>query len=90
MQEAIAVGRGLGHKIDDSIIERATQRDPNWANSKTSMLQDIERGRPTEIDALCGAVVRGGERVNVPTPVNSSLLTLVKAKERASVETRGH
>ncbi len=89
MREAIAVGRGLGHKIDDSIIARATQRDPNWADSKTSMLQDIERGRPTEIDALCGAVVRGGERVNVPTPVNSSLLRLVKAKERAVVETRG-
>lgn len=89
MREAIAVGRGLGHKIDDSIIARATQHDPNWADSKTSMLQDIERGRPTEIDALCGAVVRGGERVNVPTPVNSSLLRLVKAKERAVVETRG-
>ncbi len=89
MREAIAVGRGLGHKIDDSIIERATQRDPNWADSKTSMLQDIERGRPTEIDALCGAVVRGGERVKVPTPINSTLLGLVKAKEREVIETRG-
>lgn len=90
MREAIAVGRGLGHRIDDSIIELATRRDPNWADSKTSMLQDIQRGRPTEIDALCGAVVRGGERLNIPTPINSTLLGLVKAKERAVVETRGH
>jgi 2-dehydropantoate 2-reductase len=90
MHEAITVGRALGHKIDDSIIDRATQRDPNWAHSKTSMLQDIERGRATEIDSLCGAVVRGGERTGIPTPINSTLLRIVKAKERAVIEPHSH
>jgi 2-dehydropantoate 2-reductase len=46
------------------------------------MLQDIERGRPTEIDALTGAVVRYGREVGVPTPVCETLLRLVRARER--------
>jgi 2-dehydropantoate 2-reductase len=45
------------------------------------MLQDMERGRPTEIDAINGAVVREGERLGVPTPYNRALLQLVKARE---------
>jgi 2-dehydropantoate 2-reductase len=84
MRETITVGLALGHSIDDGILDRALERNPNWARSKTSMLQDIERGRPTEIDALCGAVVRAGQRVGLPTPVNSSLLRLVRAKEHHS------
>ncbi len=85
MREGIAVGQALGHTIDDSIIERSTQRNPDWAHSKTSMLQDIEQGRPTEIEALTGAVVRYGKEAGVPTPVSESLYRLVRAKERAMV-----
>jgi 2-dehydropantoate 2-reductase len=48
------------------------------------MLQDMERGRPTEIDAINGAVVREGQRVGVPTPFNQALLLLVKAREDVS------
>jgi 2-dehydropantoate 2-reductase len=90
MREAIAVGEALGHKVGDYQMERATKRDPNWAHSKTSMLQDIERGRPTEIEALTGAVVRGGERTGVPTPVSSAILRLVRAKERADKDPHEH
>ena len=79
MRETITVARALGHQVDDGIIDRALERNPNWARSKTSMLQDIERGRPTEIDALCGAVVRAGTAVGVATPVNSSMLRMVRA-----------
>lgn len=81
MREAIAVGDALGLQVRDYDMARATQRDPDWARSKTSMLQDIERGRPTEIEALTGAVVRNGERTGVPTPVCTTLLRLVRAKE---------
>jgi 2-dehydropantoate 2-reductase len=45
------------------------------------MLQDMERGRPTEIDAINGAVVREGARLGVPTPFNQALLSLVKLRE---------
>ena len=52
--------------------------------AKPSMLQDMERGRPTEIEAINGAVVRLGERLGVPTPYNRALLLLVRAREQVS------
>jgi len=49
------------------------------AANKSSMLQDVLRGAPTECDAINGAVVREGKRLNVLTPVNDILCQLVKA-----------
>ncbi|MEK7278538.1 MAG: ketopantoate reductase C-terminal domain-containing protein, partial [Chloroflexota bacterium] len=49
------------------------------AQNRSSMFQDILRGAPTEIEAINGAVVREGEQVGVPTPVNGMLCRLVKA-----------
>lgn len=49
------------------------------AGNTSSMLQDIRRGAPTEIDAICGAVVAAGERIGVETPVNYSMWKLVSA-----------
>lgn len=46
----------------------------------SSMLQDIRRNSPTEIDAICGEIVREGKRLNVPTPVNNLLFQLVQAQ----------
>ena len=82
MGEAIAVGVAMGYDVGGYDVGRATQRDPNWALSRTSMLQDVERGRPTEIEAITGAVVRYGRMKGVPTPVCSTLVRLVRAKER--------
>lgn len=88
MREAMAVGVALGHDVGGYDITRATQHNPNWAQSKTSMLQDLERGRATEIDHLTGAVVRYGREKGVPTPVCSTLLRLVRARERDLVDAR--
>jgi len=49
------------------------------SHNHSSMYQDIERGAPTEIDAICGAIVRVGEQLGVPTPVNETIWQLVKA-----------
>ena len=49
----------------------------NTALNHSSMLQDVWRGAPTEIDAICGAVVRYGRIANLPTPVNQTLQHLV-------------
>ncbi len=46
----------------------------------SSMLQDIRRGAPTEIDAICGAIVREGERAGISTPINWALWRLVQGK----------
>ena len=50
-------------------------------DNKSSMLQDIERGRNTEIDYINGAVVKLGEELGIDTPVNRVLTYLVKALE---------
>ncbi len=51
----------------------------NTALNHSSMLQDIQRGAPTEIDAICGAVTRIGRQNNVPTPNNQVCWRLVQA-----------
>ena len=56
----------------------------------SSMLCDIQRGAPTEIDAICGAIVRAGEQAQVPTPVNRTLWHLVKALADGSSNGRGN
>ncbi len=48
---------------------------------KSSMLQDVEAGHRTEIETITGSVVAEGKRLNVPTPVNETLMLLVKAIE---------
>jgi 2-dehydropantoate 2-reductase len=43
------------------------------------MFQDVRRGAPTEIDAICGAVTKRGETHGIKTPYNRSCWQLVKA-----------
>lgn len=50
---------------------------------KTSMLQSLEKGSVTEIDFINGAVVRLGQRLGVPTPVNATLVACIKGIESA-------
>ena len=68
---AVAAARGvdLGADPVDLTLDVLRRTAPN----RSSMLQDVERGRPTEIEALNGAVVREGRRLGVPTPVNEEL-----------------
>jgi 2-dehydropantoate 2-reductase len=58
------------------IAEKVAERT---AKNQSSMYQDIQRGAPTEIDAICGAVVRKGQELGVPTPVNYSMWKLIHA-----------
>lgn len=75
---AVAAAQGLRLPYDDpiSMVEETAQRT---AANRSSMLQDVERGTPTEIDAICGAIVRAGEQAEVATPVNYLVWQLVKA-----------
>lgn len=47
--------------------------------NRSSMLQDVQAGRPTEVDAICGAVHREGERRGVPAPLNQAMTVLLEA-----------
>lgn len=50
------------------------------AGNISSMLQDIKRGSPTEIDVICGAIVREGKQLNIPTPVNQLFYQLIQSQ----------
>jgi 2-dehydropantoate 2-reductase len=59
---------------------------PSTAAHRSSMLQDLERGRPTEIDAINGHVTARGAAHGVPTPVNATLAGTIRARVRRARE----
>jgi 2-dehydropantoate 2-reductase len=73
---AAALGRTLDHPDPVAMVESVARRT---ATNTSSMLQDVLRGAPTEIDFICGAIVNAGEKCGVPTPTNRVLWLLVKA-----------
>ncbi len=75
---AVAAAKGIALLYPDPAarvreVARAT------AANRSSMLQDVLRGAPTESDAINGAVMQEGERLGVPTPVNEVLWKLMGA-----------
>jgi 2-dehydropantoate 2-reductase len=76
---SVAEARGIALPPVSETVEKVETNCRNNATNKMSMLQDVERGAPTEIDYINGAVVREGEAVGVPTPINWALTQLVKA-----------
>lgn len=54
-----------------------------------SMLEDVLARRPTEVDAICGALVREGAAAGVPTPLNAAVWRLVRGKELSWARARG-
>ena len=77
MLEAKAIGERIGLPIDQQPLDRhaVTLR---LGAFKTSMLQDVEAGKPVELDALVAAVREMGQLVAVPTPFTDALLGLAR------------
>lgn len=98
---ATHVGRDLAREIADEVLtlaaaegvavdhtEVAKQIDfalREHSAHKPSMLQDVEAGRHTEVEALNGHVARAGEARGVPVPLNRLLAALVRMREAAAV-----
>jgi 2-dehydropantoate 2-reductase len=82
LREVVAVVHALGVDIDEeerwdsitALLKRA-------AGARSSMLQDVEKRRRTEIDVINGAVVAAGRRFGIKTPYNQSMVWLVKSLE---------
>ena len=79
MLEAQAIGEKLGVRFSVDIEKRIDGAAAVGAH-RTSMLQDLERGRPMEIDALVTAVQEMGRLVRVPTPTIGVVLALVQQR----------
>jgi 2-dehydropantoate 2-reductase len=79
----VAVAGASGIEIEAAAVHR--QMDDSLAHHRShrpSMLQDMEAGRPTEIESLCGEVARQAARLGIAAPINGALATLVRLKER--------
>ena len=83
MQEVEAVSRKLGMDLPVSIDQRIAGAE-KVGEHKTSMLQDLEAGRPMELEALMGAVVELGERVELPIAHTLVLYNCVKLLEESA------
>jgi 2-dehydropantoate 2-reductase len=82
MLEAQAIGEALGVSFPVS-VDRRIKGAGDVGQHKTSMLQDLERGRPMEIDALVAAVQELGRLTQKPTPAIDAVLALVRRLARA-------
>jgi 2-dehydropantoate 2-reductase len=81
MAEAVAVARRAGVNLSEGDIDRHVQATLGAGPVKTSMWQDIELGRPTEVDYINGYVASLGAELGIATPVNEMLTVLVHAIE---------
>ena len=81
MEEARAVGEALGVSFAVDADERMDMAAKVGAH-RTSMLQDVEAGRPTELDALLGAVIELGRIVQISTPSLQLVYDLCKFRSR--------
>jgi len=88
MQEAQAVANRLGIEFRVTLDKRIAGAE-KVGKHKTSMLQDIEAGRGSEVDALVGSVVELGRLTSTPTPHIDTVYALVKLLDRTVAEESG-
>ena len=84
-QEAAAVAMAQGiHLPFEDAARAAEDVARKTASNHSSMFQDMRRGAPTEIDAICGAITQTGEKLGVSTPVNRVCWQLTRASVPAA------
>jgi 2-dehydropantoate 2-reductase len=85
MLETLAVGRAEGAKVTDDRVDAQLamiQKSLNAGAIKTSTLQDLEKGKPLEYEAISGAVLRAARRHNMKVPATETVYTLLKLLEK--------
>jgi 2-dehydropantoate 2-reductase len=79
-REAAAVAHAKGVRLPFDEPESETAKVAHrTASNYSSMVQDVMRAAPTEIDAICGAIVEEGAKLGVPTPINETYVHLIRA-----------
>jgi 2-dehydropantoate 2-reductase len=84
MFEAKAVNEALGIDIPLEMMDRRLAAAGSVVGHKMSMLQDLERGRSLEIDALVTVVQELGRLTGVATPMTDAVLALVQERGRTA------
>ena len=85
MKEVQSVAKVCGVKNSDKLINDALKSlDGMSPDGKTSMLQDVEAGRQTEVDMFAGVMIEKGKEYNIPTPYNLVLKGLIETLTEGS------
>jgi hypothetical protein len=82
---AVAAARGVVPLVPTAAAYRDVfygRLVPSTVDHRSSMLQDLERGRRTEIEAINGCIWRYGREAGIPTPVNATMTRLIRFRER--------
>jgi len=78
LQELVEVANKKGIKLGEAEIEKTLKLPPQFLKFKTSMLQDMEAGKKLEADAFSGVIVKYGSELNISTPYNNAVYSLLK------------
>ncbi len=79
LEEGLEVAKADGYDFGPEALAQFTSYLEKGGGHKPSMLIDVENKRPTEVDFMSGAIARYGETYRIPTPVNSTFTSLLKA-----------
>ena len=91
MHEVEAVGRARGVALDPDVVDQALAiMDGAEPGMRTSMQRDVAAGRPSEIDALVGAVRRKGREARVPTPAADLIYAALLPGQLKALKAAGH
>lgn len=82
IEEAEQVARADGINISPNPVQAATTVCQKTARNISSMLQDRRNKRPTEIEAINGAIVRAGKRLGIPAPLNEEITAQIREMEQ--------
>ncbi|MCX8204421.1 MAG: 2-dehydropantoate 2-reductase [Candidatus Nezhaarchaeota archaeon] len=81
VEEGWMVASKKGVELSEDPVEAAFRVAKATAGNKNSMLQDLEKGRRTEVDYINGAIAREAEELGIEAPLNKALTLLIKAME---------
>jgi 2-dehydropantoate 2-reductase len=82
VKEGEAVARAMGINLPEDPLAMTLDVCKKTARNLSSMLQDINNRRPTEIDSINGQIVAAGRKFDIPVPVNEELVQKVKEIEK--------
>ncbi len=82
VEEGAFIAERSGVKLAIDPVELTFKVAEATASNKNSMLQDLERGRKTEVDYINGAIARRAEELGLEAPLNRALASMVKALEQ--------
>ncbi len=81
VEEAMEVAKSIGIALPQDMVQTVFQVAEATGENRSSMGQDVDSRRPTEIQAINGFVMREGQRLGVKTPVNQTLTALIQTLE---------